>query len=51
MLYTLVMAFALVYLGEHYVTDIILGWIYAALAFVWSAASSTGAKPAAIAHC
>jgi membrane-associated phospholipid phosphatase len=32
--YTLVMAFALVYLGEHYVTDVILGWIYAALAFV-----------------
>ena len=33
-LYTLVMAFALVYLAEHYVTDIVLGWIYAALAFV-----------------
>ena len=29
-LYTLVMAFALVYLAEHYVTDILLGWIYAA---------------------
>jgi len=33
-LYTLVMAFALVYLAEHYVTDILLGWIYAALAYV-----------------
>jgi membrane-associated phospholipid phosphatase len=33
-LYTLVMAFALVYLAEHYVTDILLGWIYAALAFI-----------------
>lgn len=32
--YTLVMAFALVYLAEHYVTDVLLGWIYAALAFV-----------------
>ena len=32
--YTLAMALALVYLAEHYVTDILLGWIYAALAFV-----------------
>ena len=33
-LYTLVMAFALVYLAEHYVTDILVGWIYAALTFI-----------------
>jgi membrane-associated phospholipid phosphatase len=33
-IYTLVMAFALVYLAEHYVTDVLLGWIYAALAFI-----------------
>jgi len=33
-LYTLVMAFALVYLAEHYVTDILVGWIYAALTVI-----------------
>jgi membrane-associated phospholipid phosphatase len=27
--YTLAMAFSLVYGGEHYVTDVLLGWIYA----------------------
>jgi membrane-associated phospholipid phosphatase len=32
--YTLVMAFALVYLAEHYVTDVLLGWIYAALSVI-----------------
>ncbi|MDW5593604.1 phosphatase PAP2 family protein [Conexibacter stalactiti] len=31
--YPLVMAFALVYSGEHYVVDILLGWIYAVVAF------------------
>jgi membrane-associated phospholipid phosphatase len=33
-LYPLAMAFALVYLGEHYVSDILLGWIYAVVIFV-----------------
>jgi membrane-associated phospholipid phosphatase len=32
--YPLVMAFTLVYSGEHYVFDILLGWVYAVLAFV-----------------
>lgn len=32
-LYPLVMAFALVYSGEHYVVDVLLGWIYAVVAF------------------
>jgi membrane-associated phospholipid phosphatase len=32
-LYPLVMAFALVYGGEHYVVDIVAGWIYAAVVF------------------
>jgi membrane-associated phospholipid phosphatase len=27
------MAFALVYTAEHYVADVLLGWIYAAAAF------------------
>lgn len=31
--YPLVMAFALVWGGEHYVADILLGWIYAAVVF------------------
>lgn len=31
--YPLVMAFALVYSGEHYVVDVLLGWIYAAFVF------------------
>lgn len=31
--YTLAMAFALVYGGEHYVTDIVAGWAYAAIAW------------------
>jgi membrane-associated phospholipid phosphatase len=30
--YTFVMAIALVYLGEHYVTDVVVGWIYAIIA-------------------
>ena len=33
-LYPLAMAFTLVYTGEHYVIDIIFGWIYAATIFV-----------------
>lgn len=32
--YTLAMAFALVYGGEHYVVDIVAGWAYAALAWL-----------------
>lgn len=31
--YPLTMAFALVYSGEHYVVDILLGWIYAAVTY------------------
>jgi membrane-associated phospholipid phosphatase len=31
--YPLVMGFALVYSGEHYVVDLLLGWIYAVLAW------------------
>ena len=32
--YPVAMAFALVYSGEHYAIDILLGWLYAVLAFV-----------------
>lgn len=32
--YPLMMGFALVYGGEHYVVDLLLGWLYAAVAFV-----------------
>jgi membrane-associated phospholipid phosphatase len=28
------MAFSLVYLGEHYVSDVLLGWLYATAVFV-----------------
>jgi hypothetical protein len=31
--YTLAMAFTLVYGGEHFVADILVGWLYAAVAF------------------
>jgi len=30
--YTLAMGVTLVYAGEHYVVDVLLGWAYAALA-------------------
>jgi membrane-associated phospholipid phosphatase len=33
-LYPVAMAFSLVYLGEHYVSDVLLGWIYAIVVFV-----------------
>jgi membrane-associated phospholipid phosphatase len=33
-LYPLAMAVALVYLGEHYVSDVLLGWLYAVVVFV-----------------
>lgn len=32
-LYTLAMGFALVYGGEHFVADIVVGWLYAVVAF------------------
>ena len=32
--YPLAMAFAIVYTGEHYVADVLLGWLYAAASFV-----------------
>lgn len=32
--YPLAMAFALVYTAEHYVSDVLLGWLYAAATFV-----------------
>jgi hypothetical protein len=32
-LYPLAMAFALVYMGEHYVFDIFLGWVYAVVVY------------------
>jgi hypothetical protein len=32
--YPLAMALAIVYTGEHYVADVLLGWVYAALSFV-----------------
>jgi membrane-associated phospholipid phosphatase len=31
--YVLAMAFTLVYSGEHYVSDIVVGWFYAAAVF------------------
>jgi membrane-associated phospholipid phosphatase len=31
-LYPIAMAFSLVYTGEHYVFDVLLGWVYAAAA-------------------
>jgi membrane-associated phospholipid phosphatase len=39
--YPLAMAFAIVYTGEHYVADVLLGWLYAVASFAlirWSAA-------------
>ena len=33
-LYPLAMAFTLVYTGEHYVIDILLGWLYATIIFI-----------------
>jgi hypothetical protein len=51
--YPLAMAFALVYSGEHYVSDILLGWVYAVMAFVlvkawdrWRAARRAEKEPA-----
>jgi membrane-associated phospholipid phosphatase len=33
-LYPLAMAFSLVYMGEHYFTDVLAGWTYATIAYV-----------------
>ena len=33
-LYPIAMAVSLVYLGEHYVSDVLLGWLYAIVVFV-----------------
>jgi membrane-associated phospholipid phosphatase len=53
-LYPVAMAVSLVYLGEHYVSDILLGWIYAVVVFTaggwlydrWSASRAARAQPA-----
>lgn len=48
--YPLVMAFALVYSAEHYVTDILLGWALAGLVMIaLNAISARRARPAALA--
>ena len=49
--YTLAMAFALVYSGEHFVTDILAGWalagvVFAAVALALRAVSATARAPA-----
>jgi membrane-associated phospholipid phosphatase len=31
--YPLLMAFALVYTAEHYLVDVLLGWVYTLMAF------------------
>ena len=46
--YTLAMAFTLVYSGEHYVTDILIGWLYAAAVYTtitWAAQRRTRHQP------
>jgi membrane-associated phospholipid phosphatase len=40
--YPLAMAFSIVYTAEHYVADVLLGWLYAAASFLairWAAAT------------
>jgi membrane-associated phospholipid phosphatase len=32
--YPLAMTFTLVYTGEHYVADVLVGWLYVALTFI-----------------
>jgi hypothetical protein len=51
--YPIAMGFTLVYSGEHYVVDILLGWFYAVMAFVlvkawdrWRAARRAEKEPA-----
>ena len=50
--YVLAMAFTLVYTGEHYVADIVIGWLYAAavVAGVAWARRRRAARPAQSAH-
>ena len=43
-LYTLAMAFALVYGGEHYVTDILAGWAIAAAAWAFTCVAGWGRR-------
>ena len=40
--YTLAMGFALVYGGEHFVVDVVIGWLYALIAYT----IICGARPA-----
>lgn len=48
--YTLMMGFTLVYGGEHFVTDVLVGWLYAGIAFgsistfAWASGSLRAAK-------
>jgi hypothetical protein len=47
-LYPLTMAFAIVYTGEHYVVDVVLGWAYATGSFAairWAAARLEARSP------
>jgi membrane-associated phospholipid phosphatase len=53
--YPLLMAFAVIYAGEHYLIDVLAGWLYAALSFllVWRpwrpiAPASSAAQPEAL---
>jgi len=51
--YPLAMGFALVYLGEHYAFDVLLGWLYAVVVYVggswlwnqWEFRRASGAQP------
>src|SRR3954463_10842034 len=46
--YVLAMAFTLVYSGEHYVADILVGWLYAAAVFAgvgWTRRHRTSRRP------
>jgi membrane-associated phospholipid phosphatase len=48
-LYPLAMAFALVYTAEHYVADVLAGWVYAAIAYAavdWALARREAPAPA-----
>jgi len=53
MAYPLAMGFALVYLGEHYAFDVLLGWLYAVVVYVvgswlwdqWELRRASGAQP------
>jgi membrane-associated phospholipid phosphatase len=49
-LYPLAMGFAVVYAGEHYLVDVIAGWLFASVAFslVWRLSPVAGLEAAAI---